>query len=140
MASAILLRWPHLKEGLSNHDATSLWKHRIRSSFKNLRRRSSLKTCPVVISMKEKCGKSTSEPELPLQTSQKNVWGVANFLPERMLGEDEKSIQSFVEKIKAQKNLTPGRRNNDLITMAMDRTFPERSLLIWTMFLVWHVL
>lgn len=137
MAAAIIQRWPHLREGLSYIDGTSLWKHRLRSSFKNLRRRSSaLINIHVVLGMKAKYGKRKNQEigEI-VEKSKKDVWGVANFLPERLPGEDDTTISQHVAKLKQQKELTVGRRNNEIINLAMKNTFPERrnALLIQLM-------
>ena len=65
-------------------DDVILWKHRLRMSFKNLRRRSSaLTTCPVVLNMKRKYGNKKDAEVQPPNKVQKDIWGVANFPPER---------------------------------------------------------
>jgi len=127
LSNSIIQRWPYLTEGLSREDGVILWKHRLRMSFKNLRRRSSaLTTCPEVLNMKRKYGNKKDAEVQPPNKVQKDIWGVANFLPERTLGEDTTTILEYTEKAKRQKSLTVGRRNPDLMNLAMDKTFPDR--------------
>ena len=127
MVTALLHRWPHLCEGLSLVDAIHLWKYRMRCSFKNLRRRTSLKDDKRVKEMKLKFGKrKIDQCEAPSPEHQKDIWGMVNFLPSREIGEDDETINDYIKKLKQQNNLNFGRRNVALVDLAMDKTFPER--------------
>ena len=134
MTSALLQRWPYLCQELSHSDAIYWWKHKIRMAFKNLRRRSALKENIEVKTMKEKYGKRAStEPQTGdnyVAKKRKDIWGVPNFLPDRLCGEDDHTLESYKTKLCSQAKLTTGRRNQALIEMAMAKTFPDRRKLL----------
>lgn len=122
MAKALVHRWPQLCEQLSIIDAESLWKHRIRMAFKNLRRRSEIKNDPTVQMMKSRYGKK-AEKDSPKQI---NIWGVPNFLPPQPEGEDDGTKAKHIKTLHAQKKLTEGKRKYETINFCMDITFASR--------------
>ena len=132
MVSGILYRWPHLSNKLSTVDAINLWKHFMRGTFKNLRRHSALKDNADVLLMKSKYGKRKLDgmdkagEAAVVKDGTKDVWGVPNLLPNRVLGEDEQSLEEHIKRLRFQSSMSCGRRNLDLIRLSLDKTFPER--------------
>ena len=83
--------------------------------------------------MKQKYGKRKSiDIDVLPPMGQKDVWGVPNFLPERVPGEDESSLAVHVNRLKQQHELPAAKRNNENIKVSMRKTFPEhrRKLIV----------
>ena len=158
MVSSILGRWPHLKDGLDINDALSRWKYRLRTNFKNTRRRTDSAVSTVVM-MKKKYMKrklldcqepandnsnqqmTVSNSNNKLQDDQTSVksannenlfWGIENFLPQRCVGEDERSLRLYEQVLLEQFKLTSAKRNTYSIESAMIKTFPERRNMLIT--------
>ena len=56
----------------------------------------------------------------------KNRWGVLNFCPDKVEGEDAISLGEHHKTLTEQSTLKPNCRNEYLIRIAMDKTFAER--------------
>ena len=76
--------------------------------------------------MKQKYGKrKNGDIDVLPPLGQKDVWGVPNFLPERVPGEDESSLAVHVARLKQQHELPAAKRNNENLKLSMRKTFPE---------------
>ena len=75
--------------------------------------------------MKAKKKKKIPSEPTNIQTA-KNVWGGPNFLPPMAEGGDEESQNIHKETLLSQSRLDHSRRNHGLISVSMDKTFPDR--------------
>ena len=66
----------------------------------------------------------------PKPNQLKDIWGMVNFLLSRHNGEDDETLQGYIQKLKDQKRLTSGKRNVQLVQLAMEKTYPERRELL----------
>ena len=70
MVNIILTKWPHFKkEFVSEADAFDLWKYRLRTYFKNSRRRTH--NIPEILNRQKRKGKKRSKNYRKKQKSQK---------------------------------------------------------------------
>ena len=104
-----------------------MWKRKLCEKFKNSRR--SLEQDIVEVKAKKKKKIIPSEEATHVETA-KNVWGVPNFLPPMVEGEDDESQKIHKETLLTQSRLDHSRKNHGLISLAMDRTFPDRRQFI----------
>ncbi len=105
-----------------------LWKTRIQDYFKNKRKRSERNNPEVQkriaehAAKKQKLENGTAAPSPVV----KNVYGIPNFNPPRVPGEDDTSIKAAKEFLIAQDRLPVLRRDQPKIDIRMDKTYPER--------------
>ena len=55
-----------------------------------------------------------------------NIFGVENFLPEEPLGEDERTIALYKDRLVGEYRKLPHSRKASVIEMAMEKTFATR--------------
>ena len=132
MVRAILLRWPRLTEEFGCYeDSFSQWRRWIRTTFKNARSR--LGDDIPEVDVKRSVFSSKRKREISMGTVTKKActaWGVENYLPERYEGEDETSQALHRDRLCEQSRLSVGRRNDGIIKISMDKTFPARRSMI----------
>ena len=135
MARAVLERWPHLQNKHINFDdGMEFWKRRLRTFFKN-RRGKNTENLPEIVAKKAIFGKKrpTEDVTTTYQSKKRKLsWGVKNYLPEREAGEDDHTQDSLTTKLKTEWVKPEHRRNEDMINMCMDKTFPDRRKAIVT--------
>ena len=134
MVRAIFSKWPHLKKDIGNeNDAVILWKEKLRTFFKNSRKRAL--NVPEIMERKKRCKKNIDGWNLDAVGKMKGrytSWGVPNFLPPFEDGEDIETMKAHSEKIRKESRITKERRNNEMIEQLMNITFPHRRQMLIT--------
>ena len=128
MIKALLSRWPFLAKEMETYDdSLRLWRNRMVTFYKNHRFRCKLEI-PEIIQKQSIYGKRKSDKESTGPTRKKinHAWGIPNFLPPLMEGEDEHSIAHHCETLKSQSALPQERRNKDIVHVLMVKTFADR--------------
>ena len=104
MIKALLSRWPFLAKEMETYDdSLRLWRNRMVTFYKNHKFRCNLEI-PEIIQKQSIYGKQKSDKESTGPTRKKinHAWGIPNFLPPLMEGEDEHSIAHHCETDKRQ--------------------------------------
>ena len=133
MVDAIFTKWPHLcPHIMESSDVKSLWKLRLKSHFKNTRKR----TPNIPQIAMRKVGKRNQ-----IQQDNNNVnpkkklclsWAVPNFLPTLQDGEDQTSIQGHRNRLNQQYIRSKDRRDAELVKRLMNITFADRRKMLIT--------
>ena len=125
MVKAIFSRWPYLQRIFnSNYDAIEIYRFRLRTYFKNARKKL-VNVIPEVLTKRAIFGKRKSaENDLPGPSIKKGVmaWGVKNYLPPFQEGEDSR--------LNSQYNLSAEKRDERIIRKLTDLVFPHWRLLL----------
>lgn len=126
MVKAIFSRWPYLQRIFnSNYDAIEIYRFRLRTYFKNARKKL-VNVIPEVLAKQAIFGKRKSaENDLTGPSIKKGVmaWGVKNYLPPFQEGQDSRLNNQY--------NLSAEKRDERIIRKLMDLAFPHwRQLLI----------
>ncbi len=106
-----------------------VWKNRVQDYFKNKRKRTERSNPEVKKRIDERAAKKQkledgSAAPAPIL---KNVYGLPNFNPPRVHGEDDTSIAAAKEFLKYQGRLSSAlKRDQPKIDIRMDKTYPER--------------
>lgn len=67
---------------------------------------------------------------MPKKSAAARVWGVENYLPKRIEGEDDVSIEAHVKRMVDISRLHTDRRQKNIVDLLMNKTFPERRSMI----------
>ena len=133
MTKALLSRFPHLKKcHQRDEDAQAVWHRSIKRHFKRHRQRN-CENIPSIINhrlvyQRRKAG--NGEASLAKKSRASIAWGVKNYLPKRLEGEDDISIESHVNRMIDMSRLHKDRRQKHIIDMLMEKTFPERRRML----------
>lgn len=133
IASGLILRFPHLKDchQLAG-DAITVWHQRIKRHFKSSRQKN-CENIPAIINQRlvYKRRKSNNNEEcLQKQTVAARAWGVDNYLPKRIEGEDDASIENHTKRMIDMSRLHKDRRPKNVVDLLMQKTFPERRSMV----------
>ena len=97
----------------------------MKQHFKNKRRRN-FYTEPTVIAAKEKYGRNKLQQNSASAPNAKNMWGVRNFFPTDVDGEDERTQNIHCQRLVDEFRCLPYQRRCQTIKVSMDMTFPVR--------------
>ncbi len=100
---------------------------RVIDSFKNQRKRR-LRDVPEIADQIERKRQRSSGPSATStpRTVCSNAWGLVNFKPERIPGEDDHSIENSKKFLVRQGELAALKREQGKVDFHMDRTFADR--------------
>ncbi len=106
------------------------WKGRVIDCFKNQRKRK-LRDVPEVAEQiqrkKQKVDHSSGSAAATFAAPAcSNVWGLVNFKPERLPGEDDYSVENALKVLHRQGQLAAHLRDQAKVDFHMDRTFADR--------------
>ena len=125
-------RFPHLRPSLSFNDVVELWHRKLRTHFKNYRFRNR-ENIPEILKKRSIYGKrNASEQTTRERVPAKKVpcWGVINFFPDLLEGEDEDTWNTYQMQLKEQHNLQNHKKDHALINRLIRKTFPHRKQLL----------
>ena len=125
-------RFPHLRPSLSFNDVVELWHRKLRTHFKNYRFRNR-ENIPEILKKRSIYGKrNASEQTTSERVPAKKVtgWGVINFFPDLLEGEDEDTWNTYQMQLKEQHNLQNHKKDHALINRLIRKTFPHRKQLL----------
>ena len=129
MVRALFFKWPHLKKQLSfEDDALTLWKEKLRTYFKNSRKRAPV--IPEIMAKKKQ--KLDTNDEHQKKVKVYRSWGVPNFLPVFPDEEDEETMQDHSERLRQKSRISKEKRDTATINSLIDLTFPLRRQLLIT--------
>ena len=107
MVNAVFNRWPHLPKELPTYDARILWKHRLKTHFKNARARMQ-REIPEILVKKNEYGKQKSNDSGNYSSTVKKIslaWVVPYYLPCYPPGKTDETMTRHQEKLRQQNRL-----------------------------------
>ncbi|XP_047740690.1 uncharacterized protein LOC108675922 isoform X2 [Hyalella azteca] len=130
VAVALLTMYPHLGNGLTQHDAESYWRYRLSHKLRN-KRRTEVRDLPEVehMRMKNQLYKA-NKCQGTLKRKRPLGFGCPNFLPTRDKSEDDASINAHIQFMKSE--VMKEQPNHDAINTSLKCTFADRRRYIFT--------
>ncbi|XP_066933830.1 uncharacterized protein [Clytia hemisphaerica] len=132
MSKAIIEKWPHLVNSHHNYgDAVNFFHRRLKTAFKNVRGKIHT-PIPEIINKRVKFGKrrAVGDGESNVSKRTKLSWGVPNYLPPRIEGENDQSQMVHINTIQKESRKVSAQRDHQRSSFAMVQTFPDRRKMI----------
>ena len=135
MVHALLLRFKFLEnEHMSYEDAVVFWHAKLKTHFKNTRVKNK-ENIPEIFAKRATFSRKRNTPEQfdIGQHSQRKSFracGVKNYIVAMYEGEDVNSLEKHVKRLKEQSTYSAVRKDDSIISLSMDKTFPDRRKMI----------
>ena len=120
----LIKKYPYLHGDAGDHADVS-WKKKLGNYFRNTRKRSDRNVPEMRKKIELAAMRKKNKTQREAYHSAK-VWGILNFKPDRLAGENDESIQLHHKTLNRESCKMPKARNSETIANCHNKLFPER--------------